>query len=149
MEGRGLGGELEGSLEGIERGADIDAKGSGGRGAKGRVQLCKVMAAALQRIDLRYAHVCDERAQLRLRVRVVEQQGHRAVVAYSRQLLLREPRAGRRWTAVIEQDTQPPAEHVDPAARDQMEDAHSRKLGRNLERPQQPRFSRPRRSDDE
>ena len=36
-----------------------------GRGAKCRVQLCKVMAAALQRIDLRYAHVCDERAQLR------------------------------------------------------------------------------------
>ena len=35
LSGKGLGGELEGSLEGLERGSEIDAKGSGGRGAKG------------------------------------------------------------------------------------------------------------------
>jgi len=35
MAGQGLGGELEGSLEGQERGADLDIKGAGGRGAKG------------------------------------------------------------------------------------------------------------------
>ncbi len=35
MEKGGLGGELEGSLEGLERGGDIDSRGSGGRGAKG------------------------------------------------------------------------------------------------------------------
>ncbi len=35
MAGKGLGGTLEGSLEGQERGADLDVKGSGGRGAKG------------------------------------------------------------------------------------------------------------------
>lgn len=35
LSGKGLGGELEGSLEGQERGADLDVKGAGGRGAKG------------------------------------------------------------------------------------------------------------------
>ncbi|MBN8555883.1 MAG: FHA domain-containing protein [Deltaproteobacteria bacterium] len=35
LSGKGLGGELEGSLEGLERGSDLDAKGSGGRGAQG------------------------------------------------------------------------------------------------------------------
>jgi hypothetical protein len=35
LSGKGLGGEIEGSLEGLERGSDLDAKGAGGRGAKG------------------------------------------------------------------------------------------------------------------
>lgn len=35
LSGKGLGGALEGSLEGQERGADLDVKGAGGRGAKG------------------------------------------------------------------------------------------------------------------
>lgn len=35
LSGKGLGGTLEGSVEGQERGADLDVKGSGGRGAKG------------------------------------------------------------------------------------------------------------------
>ncbi len=33
--GQGLGGELESSVEGLERGADIDSRGAGGRGTKG------------------------------------------------------------------------------------------------------------------
>ncbi len=35
LSGSGLGGELEGSVQGLERGSDLDARGSGGRGAKG------------------------------------------------------------------------------------------------------------------
>jgi hypothetical protein len=35
LSGKGLGGKLEGSLEGLERGSDLDVKGAGGRGAKG------------------------------------------------------------------------------------------------------------------
>lgn len=36
LEGAGLGGELEGALAGLSRGSDSDARGSGGRGARGK-----------------------------------------------------------------------------------------------------------------